>query len=46
MFQREEGVNRNGGQGRGEGRGEGRRRWAAREERKTVNKVMKIIIDF
>jgi hypothetical protein len=42
MFQREEGVNRNGGQGRGEGR----RRWAAREERKTVNKVMKIIIDF
>jgi len=37
-----EGVNRNGGQGGG-GR---RRRRAARKERKTVNKAMKIKIDF
>jgi hypothetical protein len=37
-----EGVNRNGGQGGGGGR----RRRAARKERKTVNKVMKIKIDF
>jgi hypothetical protein len=36
------GVNRNGGQGGGGGR----RRRAARKERKTVNKVMKIKIDF
>jgi len=37
-----EGVNRNGGQGGGGGR----RRRAARKEKKTVNKVMKIKIDF
>jgi hypothetical protein len=37
-----EGINRNGGQGGGGGR----RRRAAGKERKTVNKVMKIKIDF